>query len=70
MLLEELLQLLVSRRLLTIEEIVNTVETVIDTKQQMIVDGEDPEISLVAAGALSTLANSLAAMSIPPRGVG
>lgn len=70
MLLEELLQLLVSRQLLTIEEIVNTVETVIDTKQQMIVDGEDPEISLVAAGALSTLANSLAAMSIPPRGVG
>jgi hypothetical protein len=66
MLTEGLLQLLVARRVLTIEEIVSTVEAVIATKQQMVVDGEHPEISLVAAGVLSTLANSVAAMGSPP----
>jgi hypothetical protein len=64
MLLEGLLQLCVARRLLTAEEIVSTVESVIATKQQMIIDGEHPEISLVAAGVLSTLANSVAAMDV------
>ena len=54
MLMEGLLQLLVSRQVLTADEIVRTVETVIATKQQMIIDGEHPEISLIAAGVLST----------------
>jgi hypothetical protein len=64
MLLEGVLQLFVARRLLTAEEIVGTVESIIATKQQMIVDGEHPEISSVAAGVLSTLANSMAAMDV------
>jgi hypothetical protein len=62
MLLEGLLQLLIARRLLTTEEIVDTVESIIATKQQMIVDGEHPDIAQVAAGVLSTLANSVAAI--------
>jgi hypothetical protein len=64
MLLEGVLQLFVARRLLTAEEVVGTVESIIATKQQMIVDGEHPEISSVAAGVLSTLANSVAAMDV------
>lgn len=68
MLMEGLLQLLISRRVLTTEEIVSTVEAVIATKQQMIIDGEHPEISLVAAGVLSILANSVAAMEVAGNG--
>ena len=68
MLMEGLLQLLISRRVLTSEEIVSTVEAVIATKQQMIIDGEHPEISLVAAGVLSILANSVAAMEVAGNG--
>jgi hypothetical protein len=64
MLLEGVLQLFVARRLLTAEEVVGTVESIIATKQQMIVDGEHPEISSVAAGVLSTLANSVAALDV------
>lgn len=70
MLTEGLLQLLVARRILTVDEIVGTVETIIATKQQMIVDGAHPEISLVAAGVLSTLANSVAAMEVARNGTG
>jgi hypothetical protein len=68
MLMEGLLQLLVARRVLTAEDIVSTVETVIATKQQMLIDGEHPEISLIAAGVLSTLANSVAAMEVTRSG--
>jgi hypothetical protein len=68
MLMEGLLQLLVSRQVLTADEIVRTVETVIATKQQMTIDGEHPEISLIAAGVLSTLANSVAAMEVARSG--
>jgi hypothetical protein len=64
MLLEGVLQLFVARRLLAAEEIVGAVESIIATKQQMIVDGEHPEISSVAAGVLSTLANSVAALDV------
>jgi hypothetical protein len=64
MLIEGLLQLLLTRGLLTVEEIVSTVEAIIATKRQMITDGEHPEISRIAAGALSTLANSVAAMDV------
>jgi hypothetical protein len=69
MLTECLLQLLVSRRVLTVDEIISTVESVIATKQQMIKDGEHPEISSVAAGILSTLANSVAAMEVADSGI-
>jgi hypothetical protein len=68
MLTEGLLQLLVSRRVLKVEDIVSTVETIIATKQQMIKDGEHPEISSAAAGVLSTLANSMAAMEVAGNG--
>jgi hypothetical protein len=70
MLLEGLLQLFVARGLLTTDEIIRTVESVIATKQQMIREGEHPEISLVANGVLSTLANSLAALDSATLSVG
>jgi len=63
-LLESLIQLLVARRLLTAEEIVSSVEIAIATKQQMISDGEHPDISSIAAGVLSNIANSVAAMHV------
>jgi hypothetical protein len=67
MLLEGLMQLLIARGVLTAEDIVSTIETVIATKHEMIVDGEHPRISAVAAGVLSALANSVAAMEVPRR---
>ena len=42
----------------------STVEAIIATKRQMITAGEHPEISRIAAGVLSTLANSVAAMDV------
>jgi hypothetical protein len=64
MLLESLILLLAARRLLTTDEIISTIETTIATKQQMINDGEHPEISSIAAGVLRNIANSVAAMHV------
>jgi hypothetical protein len=61
MLVECLMLTLVEHRILTTAEIVDAVETAIATKRQMIDDREHPDIAAVAAGILSTLANSLAA---------
>jgi hypothetical protein len=69
MLMEGLLHLLVARRLLTAEEIVTTIETLIATKQQMIKDGDHQGVSLVATGVLSNLANSVAALDVTSAGV-
>jgi hypothetical protein len=61
MLIECLMLTLVEHNILTPNEIVVAVETAIATKRQMVDDREHPEIAAVAAGVLSTLANSLAA---------
>jgi hypothetical protein len=64
MLIECLMLTLVEHRVLTTNEIVAAVETAIATKRQMVEDGEHPEIAAVAAGVLSTLANSLSARKV------
>jgi hypothetical protein len=60
-LLECLMLVLVEQRILTTHELVDAIEDAIATKRQMVADHEHPEIASVAAGVLSTLANSLAA---------
>jgi len=61
MLIECLMLTLIERRILTASEIVAAVETAIATKRQMVQESKHAEIAAVAAGVLSTLANSLAA---------
>src|ERR1700738_3967011 len=61
MLIECLMLSLLEQRVLTANELVEAVENAIATKHQMVADREHPEIASVAAGILSTLANSLAA---------
>jgi len=61
MLIECLILVLIEKRILTTHEVVNSIEDAIATKRQMVVDQDHPEIATVAAGVLSTLANSLAA---------
>jgi hypothetical protein len=61
MLIECLMLTLIENNVLTTNEIVEAVETAIATKRQMVDDLEHPEIAAVAAGVLSTLANSLRA---------
>ena len=66
MLIECLMLSLVEQRVLTTQELVEAVENAIATKHQMVADREHPEIASVAAGILSTLANSLAAGKVTP----
>jgi hypothetical protein len=61
MLLECLMLVLIENRILTTHELVNAIEDAIATKRRMVADHDHPEIASVAAGVLSTLANSLAA---------
>jgi hypothetical protein len=61
MLIECLMLVLIENRIMTTHELVNAIEDAIATKRQMVADHNHPEIASVAAGILSTLANSLAA---------
>jgi hypothetical protein len=61
MLIECLMLSLVEQRVLTTQEAVEAVENAIATKHQTVADREQREIASVAAGILSTVANSLAA---------
>jgi hypothetical protein len=61
MLIECLMLVLIEQRVFTVAQMVDAVEAAIATKRQMVRDGEHPEIATVAAGLLSTMANSLAA---------
>jgi hypothetical protein len=58
---EALLQLLIEAKVLPLDTVVDTLEQAIATKRHLVADGTHPEISAVAAGVLSGLANSLAA---------
>ena len=60
-LLESLMLVLIERGVLKTPELLEAVEGAIDTKRQLAADRVHPEISAVAAGVLSTMANSLAA---------
>jgi hypothetical protein len=67
-LLECLMLMLIEHRIFTVAQMVGAVEDAIATKRQTINDGEHPEISVVASGLLSSMANSLAASRGSERG--
>ena len=58
------LLILIERKMLSREEIVEAVETVLDSKRNLVEAGEHPEISRVAMGVLALLGNSVAASRI------
>ena len=66
MLVESLMLALVERRLLSPDQVIEAIETVIETKRAMAEDGSHPEISSAAAGLAGTIANSVAALRPPP----
>jgi hypothetical protein len=61
MLIECLMLILIEQRVFTVQQMVDAVESAIATKRQMVAEGEHPQIAALAAGMLSTMANSLAA---------
>ena len=61
MLLESLMRLMIERRVLPMEEIVEALEATIQTKRVLAAEGSHAQISTIAAGVVSTLANSIAA---------
>ena len=63
MLVESLMIALVEHRVLGAQQVIEAVETVIDTKRQFVEEGSHPQLSAAAAGMATTLANSLAAMA-------
>ena len=67
-LLESLLLTLVAKGVLTSDEVISSVETVVDVKRQMAADGTSPELSTIAAGILVKVANSIAAVGSEPDG--
>jgi len=72
LLLECLMLVLVEQRIMTAEQTVDAVETVLATKLQMVRDADHPQVAKLAAGLLSRIGNSLAAAeplapTAPPR---
>jgi hypothetical protein len=63
MLMESLLLLLIERRVLTPADAIEAVETALEAKKTLAREGTHAHIASVAAGVLSSLANSLAASS-------
>lgn len=61
MLVECLMLTLIEQRVLTKDQIVAAVESVIATKRQMVADHDNTEIAILAAGVLKKIANSLTA---------
>jgi hypothetical protein len=61
MLIECLMLVLIEERVFTVQQMVGAVESAIATKRQMVAEGEHAEIASLAAGMLSTMANSLTA---------
>jgi hypothetical protein len=61
MLLESLLLDMVSKNLLSVEELSETIQTVIDSKRQLMRDGSEDEVAECALGLLATLHNSVLA---------
>jgi hypothetical protein len=60
-LIESLMLVLVERGVLSKDELVDALETAIETKKNLIEDGIHPHIATLAAGTLTRIANSLAA---------
>jgi hypothetical protein len=66
MLLECLMLVLLERKLIPMDALVEAVETAIETKKTQVKDGMHPKIATVAAGVLSKIANSVAASGHDP----
>ena len=67
-LLESVLLTLVGKGVLTSDEVIASVETVVDVKRQLATDGTTPELSRRAAGMLVKVANSIAAQGRDAQG--
>jgi hypothetical protein len=65
MLLECLILELIEQRVLSKQDFLNSIETVVETKRRMLEEHEHATISQVALGILSKLANSVAAGNGP-----
>lgn len=61
MLIEGLMQVLLERKLLTLDELRSIMDNAIETKQAFVDTRVHPEISTVAAGVLRRLGNSISA---------
>jgi hypothetical protein len=68
MLVESLMLALVERRVVPSSELVEAVETVIETKRRLAEDGHEPDVAARAAVMLTTIANSLAAAGPATKG--
>lgn len=68
MLVESLMLALVERGVMPAAEMVEAVETVIETKRRLAEDGHEPEIAARAAAMLAGIANSLAASGPATKG--
>ena len=66
MLLECLMLVLMERKVLPMEAMVDAVETAIEAKKVQVKDLDHPQIASIAAGVLSRIANSLAAAGRAP----
>ncbi|KMO16201.1 hypothetical protein [Methylobacterium indicum] len=67
MLVESLMLVLVERRVIPAADLVEAVETVIETKRRLTADGREPAVATQAAALLTTIANSLAAAAPPAK---
>lgn len=61
MLLESLMLVLIERKIVPLDVLVDAVETAIEAKKSQVRDQAHPHIAAVAAGVLSKIGNSLAA---------
>lgn len=68
MLVECLMLVLIERGTIPAMELIEAVETVIDTKRNLAEEGREPEVANRAVAMLATFANSLAAAEPPSKG--
>ncbi len=68
MLVESLMLALVERRVIPAPDLIEAVETVIETKRRLAEDGHEPQTAARAAAMLATIANSLAAAGPATKG--
>src|ERR1700754_4741085 len=62
MLVECLMLVLMEKKVLPLESLTQAVEAAIEAKQGLVKESANPQIAVIAAGVLSRIANSLAAM--------
>jgi hypothetical protein len=64
MLIESLFLQLVERKLVSAEDLAETIQTVIDAKRQLIADGLEQEVAQCALGLMATVHNSVLAARV------